>query len=334
MSSESIDIVAEAAEGYASDWGKELALVDLAARAGATALKLQLLYPEELLAPDHPLTELVASLEMNPERWAAVADRCRERGIELFLDVFGTRGLELAVEIGAGAVKAHSSDMVNEELLGQLGSAPVERILLSAGGTTMAELERAIELVGSPERVTVIQGFQAYPTAIGDNRLARLSALAARFPEARIGFADHTGFEDPAGEWLPALALALGARYVEKHITVAHVLEDPDHQSALAPDAFARFVANLRAAAAALGDAGADPDAASEAEDAYRLKMKKHVVAARALSAGTTVDRADLALRRCHEPPEDVLFAASEAAGRTLAVDVGEGEPLRRGILA
>ena len=62
--------------------------------------------------------------------------------------------------------------------------------------------------------------------------------------------------------------------------------------------------------------------------------MKTPVVAARAPSAGTTVDRADLALRRCHEPPEDVLFAASEAAGRTLAVDVGEGEPLRRGILA
>jgi flagella basal body P-ring formation protein FlgA len=62
--------------------------------------------------------------------------------------------------------------------------------------------------------------------------------------------------------------------------------------------------------------------------------MKKHVVAARALAAGTTVDSADLALRRCHEPPEDVLFATSEATGRTLSVDLKEGEPLRRGILA
>jgi N,N'-diacetyllegionaminate synthase len=334
VSSESIDIVAEAAEGYASDWGKELALVDLAAAAGATALKLQLLYPEELLAPDHPLHDLVASLEMEPGRWAAVADRCRERGIELFLDVFGTRGLELAIEVGAHAVKAHSSDMVNEDLLAQLGQAPVRRVLLSAGGTTMKELDRAMELIGAPERVTVIHGFQAYPTPIGDNRLTRLSALAQRFPLARIGFADHTGFDDPAGEWLPALALALGARYVEKHITVAHVLEDPDHQSALAPDAFARFVANLRSAEAALGDPGADPDASSEAEGAYRLKMKKHVVAARALAAGTTVDAQDLALRRCHEPPEDVLFAASEATGRTLSVALAEGEPLRRSSLA
>ena len=334
MSSRPIDIVAEAAEGYASDWGKELALVDLAAGAGATALKMQLLHPDELLTADHPLYDLVASLEMSPARWAAVANRCRKRGIELFLDVFGTRGLELAVEIGVGAVKTHSSDMLNDDLLAEVAASPIKRVLLSAGGTMTAEIERAIERIGRRERVTLIQGFQAYPTAVADNRLLRLPSLAARFPGVRIGFADHTGFENPTGEWLPALALALGAGYIEKHITVSHVLEDPDHQSALQPDAFARFVDNLRSAEAALGDHGPAPDAFSEAERTYRLRMKKHVVAARNLAAGTTVDPVDLTLLRCPEPPEDVLFVPSEAIGRRLSDDLAEGAPLRKGVLA
>ena len=299
MSSEPIDIVAEAAEGYASDWGKELALVDLAAGAGATALKLQLLYPDELLTTDHPLYEFVESLEMEAPRWAAVGRRCHACGIDLFLDVFGRGGLELAIEVGADAVKVHSSDMLNEELIRELAASPIGRILLSAGGTTSAEVGRAIELIGSPERVTVVHGFQAYPTAVGDNRLSRLPVLAAEFPGARIGFADHTGFEDPAGEWLPALALTLGARYIEKHLTLARVLEDPDHRSALAPDAFARFVINLRSAEAALGDPGAE----IESERVYRRTMKKHVVASRPLAAGATVRPDDLVAAPLSQPP-------------------------------
>jgi sialic acid synthase SpsE len=334
VSSRPIDIVAEGAEGYASDWGKELALVDLAAGAGATALKLQLLYKDELLTSEHPLYDFVASLEMDSSRWARVADRSRERGIEFFLDVFGARGLGLAVEIGAAAIKVHSSDMLNEEFIAEVAASPIERVLLSAGGTTIAEIDRAIELIGSHERVTLIQGFQAYPTAIADNRLSRLPTLLTRFPGIQVGLADHTGFDDPAGEWLPALALPLGASYIEKHITVAHVLEDPDHQAALAPDRFARFAANLRSAEAALGDPGADPDAFSDAELAYRLNMKKHVVAARALAAGEPLSRADLSLRRCHDPPEDVLFVPDEAIGRALSEDLAEGTPLRQGVLA
>lgn len=325
-------IVAEAAEGYAADWGKEIALVELAARAGAGAIKFQLLHPDELLVPAHPLYGLVGDLQLPPERWRAVAERAGEMEIELLLDVFGRHGLELAGELEVAAVKVHSSDMLNEALLREVAASAVPEVLVSAGGTSVEEVGRAVALLAG-KRVTVVLGFQAYPTPVAENRLRRLSLLREAFPDVALGFADHTGKGEDAATWLPALAVALGATYVEKHITVAHVLRDPDHESALAPDRFAQFVESMYLAEAALGEpAGADE--MGEAEQAYRLKMKKHVVAARDLPAGTELTAADLALKRVPDPPADVLFRLGDAEGATLTSALSADAPLTRGALS
>jgi sialic acid synthase SpsE len=324
-------IVAEAAEGYAAEWGKELALVELAAAAGAGAVKFQLLHPDELLTPDHPLYGLVEELQLPPERWRAVAARAAELGIGLFLDVFGRRGLESAQELGAGAVKVHSSDMLNDALLGEVAGSSISEVLLSAGGTTLEEIEAAVGLLAG-KRITVVLGFQAYPTPVAENRLLRLERIGEALPGVAVGFADHTGGGEGAAMWLAALALALGATYVEKHITVARVLEDPDHHSALAPDRFAEFVENMRLAGAALGGGGAG-GWMSAAEQAYRLRMKKHVVATRDLPAGTRLGAGDLALRRAPDPPEGALLRPDEALGAELAAAVRANVPLTRGDL-
>jgi len=322
-----LTIVAEVAQGYRADWAKELALVDLAAAAGADAIKFQLLHGGELLTADHPLCGHVESLELAPERWADVADRAASEGIALFVDVFGRRGLEIAAEVGSAAVKVHASDMLNEPLLREIATSPVPRVLLSAGGAEAGEIEEAAALLPG-KQLTLILGFQAYPTTIEDNALRRLSGLHALLPETELGFADHTAQEDPVALWLPGLAVALGATYVEKHLTMAQVLQDPDHQSALDPDRFAGFVANMRAAEAALGSSSTRADEMSEAEAAYRLGMKRHVVAADDLKGGTRLEPEHLALMRAPEPPADVLLRLDDALGRVLDGDAPKDSPL------
>lgn len=324
-------IVAEAAEGYGADWGKELSLVELAANAGANAIKFQLLHPDELLTPGHPLYGLVEELQLPPERWRAVAERAQELRVELLLDVFGERGLGVAEEVGVAAVKVHSSDMLNEGLLEKVAASHIPEVLISAGGTTIEEIDRAVALLPG-KRITIVLGFQAYPTPLPENRLYRLLTLREAFPEVALGFADHTGKDESAATWLPVIALALGATYVEKHITVAHVLGDPDHESALAPDSFARFVESMREGLAALGEPEYEEEM-GQVEQAYRLRMKKHVVAARDLAAGTQLGPDDLVLKRVHEPPVDVLFNLDDAIGAVLASPLSANTPLARGDL-
>jgi N,N'-diacetyllegionaminate synthase len=327
-----VTVVAEVAQGYRADWAKELALVELAAAAGADAIKFQLLHSGELLTADHPLRGHVEALELPPGRWRDVAALCESREVELFVDVFGRRGLEIAADVGAAAVKVHASDMLNERLLGEIAECPVPRVLLSAGGARGEEIEAAAALLPG-KRLTAILGFQAYPTAVADNGLRRLAALGRLLPGAELGFADHTAEEDPVAIWLAGLAVALGATYVEKHLTMAQVLRDTDHQSALDPDRFALFVASLRAAEAALGTADGEVDEMSEAERAYRLGMKRHVVAAKDLEAGTRLGREHLALMRAPEPPADALLRLEDALGSVLDVDVSKHAPLGAGLL-
>ena len=85
----------------------------------------------------------------------------------------------------------------------------------------------------------------------------------------------------------------------------------------------------MRLAEAALGRPGAGEEI-GEAEQAYRLRMKKHVVATRDLPAGARLDGGELALKRAPEPPADALLRLDEAIGATLGSPVRANSPLRR----
>jgi N,N'-diacetyllegionaminate synthase len=323
----SLEIIAEAAQGFAGDPpAKTLALVDCAAAAGADAVKFQLVYADELCTPDYVHFDLFRSLEMADAQWAEVAARCRARGIRLYLDVFGRQSLELAGRLGVGAVKLHSTDLLNFGLIELVASCPVSRVLLSAGGAFEGELDEAVQVLSRKDLV-LMHGFQGYPTALEDNQIARIAALHCRYPDRAIGFADHVPEGRPERLWLSAVAVGAGATVLEKHITRALVLRDEDYESALNPDDFAQYASHMRQAVAAVGSGG-ETAGMSPSERAYRDKMKKQVVAARALRSGGTLAPADLCLKRT--PATDGVFRdLRETMGRRLRQDVAQDVALR-----
>ena len=105
---DSLLIIAEAAQGYEGDAGLARALVRAAAGAGADALKLQLVYADELCTGDYKHHALFRSLEMADEIWLELANYAQAQKIALMLDVFGPRSLALAIRLGAAAVKIHA----------------------------------------------------------------------------------------------------------------------------------------------------------------------------------------------------------------------------------
>src|SRR6185503_10493700 len=122
--------------------------------------------------------------------------------------------------------------------------------------------------------VVLMHGFQGYPTATEENQIARLAALRAAFPQVRLGFGDHVPETDTTRLWLAAVAVGAGAQVIEKHITISSVAKEEDHESALNPDEFAAFVANVRLAHEALGSTAAAADFGMSArEQQYRKTM-------------------------------------------------------------
>jgi N,N'-diacetyllegionaminate synthase len=313
-------IIAELAQGFEGSPSQARLLVRAAARAGADAAKLQLVYADELATPDYEHYALFSQLEMSDEEWQALAELARSAGIALQLDIFGPRSLDLAQRVGAQAVKIHSTDMSNPGLLAAVAASAVPEVLLSAGGCSLAEVDEALGIIGD-KPVVLLLGFQGYPTVREANQVRRVTHVAARYakrPRTRIGFADHADPNDPLALAIPAAALGAGATVFEKHLTLAKALKLEDHEAALNPDEFAQFAQALRGTAEAIG-AVDETDAflgMHETEKVYRQKTRKHVVIANGVAAGATLKAQDVLLKR--STSKTPIYDARLAIGRRL----------------
>ncbi len=313
-------IIAEAAQGYEGDPMIARLLVRAAAKAGADAVKFQIIYADDVAVSHYQYYELFRQLEMSAQEWGDVRDTAREFGISFYTDISGPRSLDIADKLDVDGVKIHSTCFFESPLLDWALSANVPA-LLSVGGIAEDEVKSLIAergLAGS-QLATIMHGYQAEPTPTDKNALARIPRLRDIYG-IDIGFMDHADGAGPDTISLSAMALALGVRVFEKHITLDRALELEDYVSALPPSDFANYVSAIRRLAGAMGSAAG---AQLEEERIYRNKALKRVVATRHLSAGTSIAAADVTLLR--PAVQDGLFDLRHAVGRTLkrAVDVG-----------
>jgi N,N'-diacetyllegionaminate synthase len=325
-----IEIIAELAQGFEGRPEQARLLMKAAAAAGADAAKYQLVYADELATPDYKHYDLFRLLEMSDGVWKELLDYAKELGIRLYVDIFGTRSLELSERIGIQAVKLHGTDIGNIGLLKEVANSSVPRVLLGAGGAFLSELERSIEILSS-KAVIVLLGFQGYPTPTATNQISRVRFLNERFgrshPDVMVGFADHAPPDSPLRYGLAATAIGAGARVLEKHLTLGQVMKLEDHESALNPDEFSEFCRVARDCALAYGQGNERPDfGMSEAETGYRKMIRRHVVVRHDLAAGTRLTPADLVLKRSSS--ENVLTDLDLAYDKILTRDLEKNSPI------
>ena len=318
-----IKIVAELAQGYEGKPEQTYLLLLAGARAGADAVKLQLVYAEELCTSDYKDFKLFSTLEMPDEIWQGLAKSARELNVELHLDVFGLRSLALAESIGAQAVKIHGTDMGNIGLLQAVAKTNVPTVLLGAGGAFASEIEQAVKLLPN-KQVVVLLGFQGYPTLNDANQIARVrtvSDLYSNQPNVTVGFADHASPGDVLSTALAATALGAGATVFEKHLTLGQVMKLEDHEAALNPDQFAEFACALRDCSVALGEANVGDDfGMSSSELGYRQWTRKHVVARRPIKNEEVISPDAVVLKRT--PSKDALTSLESVYGQRAMRDI------------
>ena len=326
-----VTIIAEAAQGFEGDENLARLLVHAAASAKADAVKFQLVYADELATPENTYYDLFRQLEMPDDRWAKVAAETQQLGLDLIFDVFGTRSVCLAKRLGVAAVKIHTTDFFNHNLVQQAISS-FDTVYFSAGGIIVDEIDEFLSMHSSDiaEKMVMLYGFQAEPTLLTDNNLRRLDSLRNRFPRLRIGFMDHSrGDTDEAG-WLAVISLPFGVEAIEKHIMLDASLQLEDYVSAIDPREFERFVARIRAAEAALGQFSLEQ---TEAEIGYRGRVVKKVTATRDIAEGHVIRSEDVTLLRSSlsEAPADgkiMLERIEFAIGRQSRAQIWAGHAI------
>jgi len=321
-----LEIIAELAQGFEGNFEQAKLLIKAAAKSGADAAKFQLVYAEELATSDYVYYPLFKKLEMEDEAWKLLYEYANENKVDLYLDIFGIRSLALCERIGIKGVKLHGTDISNIGLLEEVAKSNIKNVYLGAGGAHLDEIELAVNILKEKE-VTILLGFQAYPTPTEDNHIDRVRFLKDYYrtknESIKIGFADHADPTSPLRYALATAALGNGAKVIEKHITFGKVMEMEDHESALNPDEFLEFSSVMRDCFNALGNIEDSNDfGMTDSEKGYRKMIRRHVVSSKNIAKGTILKATDVVLKRTSS--DDFITDLTSVYNKKVLVDIKE----------
>jgi len=325
-------IAAEVGINHNGDMGLAHRCIDAAADAGADAVKFQNYRTEDFLS-DRSLTyryisegrevvepqyDMFKRCELTFAALQRLKTHSDHRGILLLSTPTSEEGVQDLLRLGVPALKNGSDYLVHLPLIRAMGRTGLPTVV-STGMANLAEIDdavRAFRETGN-DRLVLLHCTSAYPTEPDDVHLRKMPALAAAFG-CLVGFSDHT-----RGVASATAAVALGAVWIEKHFTLDRGLPGPDHHFSSDPGELRSLVEGVRTVERALGESRVGP---TEAEARGRREFRLSCVAARPLSAGHTLEDADLAFRRPGSgvpPAQAALFC-----GRVLRRDVPAGRAL------
>lgn len=297
-------LIAEAGVNHNGDLARALRLIEVAAAAGADAVKFQTFCADRLVTREAPKAryqlaatdagesqyEMLRRLELSRADHVALLAHCAQHGILFLSTPFDEESAAMLAELGVAAFKIPSGEITNLPFLAAV-AAWQKPIILSTGMATEAEVRTAVECLrqSGNGQLALLHCVSNYPADPADVNLRAMAAMAAMFG-VPVGFSDHT-----LGIDIAAAAVALGACIVEKHFTLDRALPGPDHRASVEPEELAQLIRSIRRVEAALGHGRKEP-AASELNTAQ--VARKSLVAAHDLAAGTTLTEDVIAIKR------------------------------------
>jgi len=322
-------VIAEVGVNHNGSLQLALELVEIAARAGADAVKFQTFSSEKLVSAHTPKAayqiastgkdgnqlEMLRALELPHAAYRALAARCRELGIAFMSTAFDLDSLRFLAGFDMPATKIASGDVTAAPLV--LEAARIGRpIILSTGMCTLEDVQEALGVIAfgltnpavrpAPaaferayasqagraalvEKVTLLHCVTEYPARFDEVNLRAMDVLRTEFG-LRVGYSDHT-----LGTSVALAAVARGATTIEKHFTLDRTLPGPDHRASLEPGELHGLVQGIREIEAALGIARKEP---SQAELSNQRVARRSLVTTRAIRRGELFDADNLAVKR------------------------------------
>jgi N-acetylneuraminate synthase len=297
-------IIAEGGVNHNGDIDLAKELIDEAVKAQVDAIKFQTFVTEDLVTKYAPKAEyqiiktnkdesqfdMIKKLELSFDSFRELKKYAEKKGILFLSTPFDPQSVEFLINLGVAAFKVGSGDMNNILMLERITETN-KPILLSTGMATLDEISDIYDFL-KQRKVTKLLLFHCvtnYPAPFNTLNLKIIGALNSKF-NIPVGFSDHS-----TGIIVPQLAVAGGAKAIEKHFTLDKDLPGPDHQSSLEPEELKSMVETIRFTEEILGS----PDKViSKIEKRNRIVARKSIVAIRNIPEGTILSQKDLGVKR------------------------------------
>jgi N-acetylneuraminate synthase len=234
-------------------------LIEGAKAAGCNAVKFQKRTPEICVPKDQWNVERDTPwgrmtyidyrhvVEFTKDDYSVIDKFCNENNITWFASCWDEESVDFVEQFDVPIYKTASAALTDTELL--LKHKTLNKpIIVSTGMSTIGEIEDAERLFDG-KNILIAHSTSSYPCSNEELNLKMISTLRAKYPTIPIGYSGHeTGLS-------PTLAaIALGACFVERHITLDRAMWGSDQAASIEVDGFHRLVRNIRDIEVALGD--------------------------------------------------------------------------------
>ena len=234
-------------------------LIDAAAEAGCDAVKFQKRTPEICVPDDQKAVERDTpwgrmtyldyryKVEFEKEDYDQIETHCAERGIHWFASPWDEPSVDFLEQYDPVCFKVASASLTDDGLLTKL-AATGRPVIISTGMSSLVQIDHAVQVVGH-ENLLLAHATSAYPCKAEELNLRMIHTLRSQYPDVPIGYSGHeTGLQTTLA------AVALGATFVERHITVDRAMWGSDQSASLEPGGLERLVRDIRVIESALGD--------------------------------------------------------------------------------
>ncbi len=234
-------------------------LIDAAVKAGVDAVKFQKRTPEICTPRDQwdkmretpwgyiRYIDYRHKVEFGQEEYEEIDRYCKEKGITWFASVWDEPSVDFLEQFDPVAYKIPSAALTDHDLLRHV-RAMGRPIILSTGMSTMEQIRAAVDVVGT-DNLVIMHATSTYPCDPEELNLRMIQTLKQEFPEVPIGYSGHE-----VGLVTTAVAVALGACMVERHITLDRAMWGSDQAASVEPGGLQKLVKYIRVTERALGD--------------------------------------------------------------------------------
>ena len=254
-------VVAEVGINHNGDADIALRLIHEAKQAGADAVKFQVRSPKHSVprhmwdtrrqTPWGEMTYIDYKERIELAEYEPIKKQSSWSGIPWFASAWDAPSVEYLESLDVPLHKVPSACLTDNELIVAMARTG-KPIVLSTGMSTETEILDAVALLERHSNGYIIcHCNSSYPAPVVDLNLRRIYTLHNMFPGVPIGYSGHE-----VGLATTGAAVAMGACYIERHITLDRSMWGTDQAASVEPDGFRHLVHDIRNIEKAMGDGG------------------------------------------------------------------------------
>ena len=283
-------LIAEIGINHNGSLKKAIKLVDAAIEAGVSAVKFQTYKTELRVKKDSPIFSILKKCELSNEDFFIIKKYCDKKKIIFFSTPFDIKSIEFLEKINVKLYKVSSFDISNFQLINRVLQTK-KPIIFSTGMGTLKEIDLAVKFFKKNKKndIAILHCTSCYPPKNNEVNLNNIIGFKKRFKTV-VGYSDHTN-----DNYAAFASVTLGAKIIEKHITLNKKYPGPDHPFSIEPKEMKDLIYGIRKIEETLGS---NERNLSGREFKNRLMIRRSIVAKNNISKGSVIKENDIKYAR------------------------------------